>query len=442
MKLKGLILILFILCFLFPCRGQDRFEILDKRKDSETVPFSLINNMIVLSADLNGKKLSFLLDTGIKTTMIFNLKIEDSLKLKNVKQMKLRGLGEGGDISALRSHGNYFDLKGIVNPSLSLYIITDDLIDLSAKMGMDIHGIIGGGLFRDFVVKINYASQKLTFYKHGTYDPSKCKDCETFPLDFYNNKPFVNAIVENKFGKEVKVKLLIDSGGGDSLWLFPHSNPDIVIEDRYFEDFLGKGLNGNIMGKRSRISKFKIGSFEFDNPTVSYPDSTSILRVHANKDRNGTLGAGILKRFHVVMDYRNSQISLKKNKKLYNQPFLYNKSGMELIYGGEMLVKENRVRFTNTRRGDSPSITDIFYSYGLTYKPSYRVSKIRTGSPAHYAGIREGDILLELNGKPAYDLKIEEIIYFLSQKDDKRIKVLVDRNGEHLRYEFYLKSLL
>jgi C-terminal processing protease CtpA/Prc len=56
--------------------------------------------------------------------------------------------------------------------------------------------------------------------------------------------------------------------------------------------------------------------------------------------------------------------------------------------------------------------------------------------------LREDDIILEINGKEAYNLKMEEIIYMLSQKEDKKIKVLVDRNGEHLRYEFYLKSML
>ena len=46
------------------------------------------------------------------------------------------------------------------------------------------------------------------------------------------------------------------------------------------------------------------------------------------------------------------------------------------------------------------------------------------------------------NGKEAYNLDMEEVIFMLSQKEDKRIKMLVDRNGEHLRYEFQLKSLL
>lgn len=439
---KRIILSLLFFSFTLCFYAQGRFRILDTNNKNETVAFSLVNNLIVIAAEINGKELNFLLDTGIRKTILFNLKFEDSLKLKNVESIKIRGLGQGEPINALTSEGNYFQFEGIVNPELSLFAITDELFDLSAKMGKDIHGIIGGDLFRDFVVKINYGSQRLTFYAPEHYTANKCRGCETFPLDFYNAKPFIDVLIENHLGKEVSVKLLIDSGGGDSLWLFPHSNPDILIGDKYFEDYLGKGLNGDIVGKRSKINKLKIGSFEFDNASVSYPDSTSIVRVHANKDRNGTLGAGILKRFIVIMDYPNNRVTLKKNPKYYREPFLYNKSGMELIYGGEMLVKENLYQSPLPKENQAISITNIFYTFGLTYKPSYKISLIRTGSPAHYAGLRKDDILLEINGKEAYSLKIQDIIYTLSQREDKKIKVLIDRNGQHLRFEFYLKSLL
>lgn len=439
---KRIGLFLFGFCLFINVNAQGRFKMADENKKSTASSFSLVNNLIVISAELNGKRLSFLLDTGIRKTLLFNLKLEDSVQLRNTTQLKLRGLGEGNSINAIRSDGNFFKFQGIVNHDLSLFVITDDLLDLSAKMGMDIHGIIGGDLFKEFVVKINYASQRIVFYKPTTYDVSDCKGCETFPLDFYNGKPFINVIVENDSGKEIPVKLLIDSGGGDSIWLFPHSNPDIIVGEKYFEDFLGKGLNGDILGKRGRLRKLKIGKFEFENSTVSYPDSTSIVRVHANKDRNGTMGAAILKRFHVVLDYKHSRLHLKKNSKYFKSPFLYNKSGIDLMYGGEMLVKENRVRINPTEQGQVKSITDIFYSYGLTYKPSYKIASIRPESPAHYAGLLPGDIILEINGKTAYSLKMEEIIYMLSQKENKRIRLLVDRGGKHLRYEFHLKSLL
>ena len=162
--IKKVILFLLFLSFTLSFQAQGRFRILDNSKKSQNATFSLVNNLIVIEAQVNGKNLNFLLDTGIKKTILFNLKFEDSLQLRNVEKIKLRGLGEGESINALTSEGNYFKFKGIVNPKLSLYAITDDLFDLSAKMGMDIHGIIGGDLFRDFIVKINYGFGHLPPY--------------------------------------------------------------------------------------------------------------------------------------------------------------------------------------------------------------------------------------------------------------------------------------
>ncbi len=54
------------------------------------------------------------------------------------------------------------------------------------------------------------------------------------------------------------------------------------------------------------------------------------------------------------------------------QPFLYNKSGMELIYGGEVLVKESKYQTPIPKDNQGVSIATIFYTFGLTYKPSYQ----------------------------------------------------------------------
>ena len=435
----------FLLLSFTVLRAQQGFHLVAGSGDKAVVPFRLVNNMIVVDGQLNGRELTFLVDTGIKKTILFNVGVSDSLLLKNVEDLQLRGLGEGDVLSAVRSSGNLFRCKNIVNPSLSLFMIKDNLFDLSAKMGIDVHGIIGGDLFEDFVVRINYSSQKLVLHDPDEFNYPKCNSCESFPLDFYGGKPFIDVYVTNHAGTEHKVKLLIDSGAGDSLWLFPYSDPNIFIPERNFDDYLGKGLSGDIFGKRAKLDEMRIGSFFIYDANVSYPDSTSMVTMHTNKERNGTLGAGILKRFHVIMDYPGRKITLKKNSKYFNEPFLYNKSGIEIMYGGEMLVQEKRARFNpvDPQSGQSgQSITDIIYSYGLTYKPSYKISVIRNGSPAHLAGLRVGDIILEVNGKAAYSMKMEEVNHIFSQKADKRIRLLVDRKGQHLNYEFLLKSML
>ena len=247
MKVRNVLISCLFLLTSALSNAQGDFFLSAAREDKTVVPFKLVNNIMVIRAKINGKELSFLVDTGVKKTVLFNIQVSDSLLLKNVETLKLRGLGEGNAINALSSEGNLFSCNGIINPSLSLFMITDNLFDLSAKMGIDVHGIIGGDLFENFVVKINYGNQKLTFYDPKTYTYSKCKTCETFPLDFYGNKPYIDVYVTNQAGTEHKVKLLIDSGGGDSLWLFPHSDPNIYVPEKNFDDYLGKGLTLDIL---------------------------------------------------------------------------------------------------------------------------------------------------------------------------------------------------
>lgn len=424
--------------------SQGKFRIIDNTKESATIPFTLVNNLIVVSGEINGKKLSFLVDTGIAKTILFNLKFTDSLKLNHIEKIQLRGLGVGKTITALKSKNNVMRFKGIADFNHMVFLIVDNMFELSAKMGMDINGIVGGDLFQDFIVKIDYTKKKLIFYNPDTYTYKACKKCETFPLDFYNNKPFIDVYVENHLGEEHKAKLLIDSGGGDALWLFENTHPKILVSKKYFRDYLGKGLNGDIYGKRSKLEKLRIGRFVFEDVSVSYPDSTSIVTVHKNKARNGTLGAEMLKRFQVIFDYPNQQITLRKNFKYYNAPFLYNKSGIEIIYGGEMLVKERISNFTNYEIEDDGSniITKMVSSYGLAYKPSYEISNLREGSPAKLAGLLVGDIILEINGNAAYNKEMQEIVLILSGNVNKKIRLLVNRNGAHLKFEFYLKEML
>lgn len=444
MRILRIYLFIFFLLFFFSGIAQGKFRIVDSNKESVSVPFTLVNNLIVIKGEVNGKELSFLLDTGLTKTLLFNLKFSDSLKLNHIQNIQLRGLGMGKSINALKSNKNTMRIKGIANFNHMVYLIMDSMFDLSAKMGMDINGIIGGDLFRDFIVKIDYSKKKLTFYDPETYVYKDCKKCESFPLSFFNQKPFLNVYVENHLGEEHKAKLLIDSGGGDALWLFEDTHPKIIVSKKYFRDYLGKGLNGDIYGKRSKVNKLRIGSFIFENASVSYPDSISILTVRKNKTRNGTLGAEMLKRFHVIFDYPNKKITLKKNLKYYKAPFLYNKSGIEIIYGGEMLVKENLSKYSNYEINDDGSniITKMISSYGLAYKPSYEISNIREESPAKRAGLKVGDIILEINGSLAYDKEMQEIVLILSGRENKKIRLLVNRNGSHFKFEFYLKDML
>lgn len=437
---KILICFCALFCALLQVHSQDKFRIIGNSK-YEAMPFKLINNLIVIPIEVNGSKLNFLLDTGVNNSIMFNLTVEDSLKLKETEKIRIGGLGEGGSMDAIKSSKNFFSLGDIANGNHMVYLIPGKEFDLSSKMGITINGIIGGDLFRDFIVDINYSMKRIRFYDPKKYSYKDCKKCQSYELHFYKSKPYLYLTVETSATEKIDAKLLIDLGGSDALWLFDKSSKKIKLPEKYFEDYLGKGLSGNIYGKRSKIDKISLGNYIFTSANVAYPDSSSIDKVYLHKERNGTLGSEILKRFRLVIDYQNKKIVFKNPSTYFNDPFLYNMSGIQLSHDGNMVVPERKTSLLKGGESNSSTV-EILYSYVYALKPSYVISEVRKNSPAHKAGLKARDIVLKINGKPSYNYKLEEIIHMFSTKEGKTIKLLIDRQGVELAFSFKLENIL
>jgi len=426
--------------------AQSNFRLLNNAK-KQTISFKLIHNLVVFPVEVNGKELNFILDSGVGTTFLFNIKNKDSVELKNVKKIKLKGLGSEASIDAILSKGNTFSFNNIRSLNQNLYVIFNDSFDLSSKLGITIHGIIGYQILKDFIVKINYAKRKITFYNSKTYNYKKCKKCEILTLEFHKLKPYVNVGVklDVNSNKITPVKLLIDSGGSDAMWLFENTHPDILPPKKHFNDLLGEGLSGTIFGKRAIIKGIVLGKFELKKPTVSFPDSLSITHALKFEERNGSLGASILKRFTVTFDYVNSKITLKKASS-YNAPFRYNMSGIELVYNGKLLVEEkdntSLTLFNNNKETIQQNKITFDYNYKYSFKPSYRIHSISVGSPSFKAGLLPNDIVIKINGEYTHNLKLENIIEKFYQKENKKISLEIERNGQNYEYQFRLKNML
>lgn len=423
--------------------AQSGFYFYGNKNKKQRIKFRLIHNLIVVPLQINGKKLSFILDTGVNKTILFGLSQNKNLQLHNVKRIILRGLGNGKPVEALLSQGNIFSLKNMMSYNQELFVILNDKFDLSSKMGTTIHGIIGYDLFKNVVVKIDYDSRVLTFYnpKRKKKAYKKCRKCEIFPLQFYKNKPFINAKVQlDTIGnKKTDVKLLIDSGGSDALWLFEGTKKEITTPRIFFKDVLGEGLSGTIYGNRSRIPALLLQQFNIVNPTVSFLDSISTYNARKFKKRNGSIGGNILKRFKVWIDYPHKKLMLKKSRSLKGG-FYYNMSGLTVLYDGKKLIKEeiitNEKNLSSVEEGKISFVT--FYRY--RFKQSFKVGNVVSNSPAALAGVMKGDAIKKINGKKAYTYKLNDIIMLFQMKPNKKIRLEVERLGVLLKFEFRLKK--
>ncbi|MEL0652488.1 aspartyl protease family protein [Algibacter sp. TI.3.09] len=406
--------------------------------------FKLINNLIIIPVEINGVSLSFLLDTGVSKPIVFNfLNISDSLKIKNAQKIMLRGLGEGEAVEALRSKNNIFRIGEAININQDLYAILDSNLNFSHKLGLPIHGIIGYDLFRDLVVEINYTKRFLKLTNQEDYHRKSCRSCEELNLEFYKNKPYVNGEVDID-SKHIPVKMLIDSGGSDALWLFENEAIGINSNAPFFQDFLGHGLSGSVYGKRSKIKAFHLNKFTIKNPNVAFPDTTSIGHALDHKERHGSVSGNILKRFNIVFNYRKGKVRLKKNR-FFNQAFRYNKSGIELAHNGVRLVRDDTGFISpKTKSNEVENNTKIVYSpsYKLRLKPAYVILELRVDSPAYRAGLQIGDTILSVNNKPAHQFTLQGLMELFYGDHNKRIKLKVERGDAVLSYSFKLVDML
>lgn len=438
--IKKNLLIWFLLFAVTISFSQSNFKLPGSEKDK--IRFDLVGNLIILPVELNGVKLSFLLDTGVSKPILFNLTNIDSVQVYKAETILLRGLGGGEAVKALKSETNVLQIGNAITFNQDIYVVFDSALNFTPRLGKPVHGIIGYNLFKDFIVEINYASKYIVLHKPTNYAYKSCKKCETFDLLFYKNKPYITGEIEVG-SRDVPVNLLIDTGNTDALWIFENDREGLVPPKKmYFEDFLGKGLSGNIYGKRTKIKKFKLKRFEFSDVNTAFPDSIAISFAKKNVDRNGSISGELLRRFNLILDYKNKRLTLKKNKN-FKAPFSYNKSGIVLEQNGVILVKEkkNRSSISYNESSDSNLVIETTTQYEFSLKPAYTIVELRKESPAERAGLLQGDIILSVNGKDSHLLELQNIVEYFKSKTGRLINLKVDRNGKILMFSFRLEDV-
>ncbi len=380
------------------------------KKKSVTINFKSASNLIIIPVTINNSDtLNFILDTGVRFPIITELPYVNKLDLNYLVPVQIKGLGEGEELTAYRSGNNTMNIEGLVASNQEVQMIIDENFQISHILGLPVHGLIGFNLFKDYIVEIDYLNKKLTLNKPEYYKYRDRKKDIILPLQFDNNKPFVKTSIVTDEMEEVPVKLLVDTGASDALWLSENSDERIALPVKHIEAFLGRGLSGDLYGVKGRIDGIWVGPLVLPKPIVAFPNSDLIDQLISSNDRNGTIGAEILRRFNVTIDYRNSRLTLRPTYKIKDD-FNYNMSGMEII-------------------NPMPGL------------PIFTITDIRENSPAYNAGLKKNDQILSLNSSNHRSLELNDINLLLQSRENKKIRVKVLRDGEEFKTSFELKKL-
>lgn len=436
------LIVLFFLCSIFS-NAQEGF-VFNSKKNKITIPFQFINNLIFIPIIVNGIEFNFLLDTGVEETVMFGLEDDETSSFKNTEKIQLKGFGNDDYVDGLKSINNQMICKNFIDNNHELYIILDQNFNFSAQVGIPVNGIIGYKFFKNYLIETSYSQHKIIIHKENSKIRKKIiSKFSNSDIIIEKNKPYLLTKI-NLNQSEIQTKMLIDSGSGDAIWLFENQINNLKIPENNFDDYLGRGFSGELYGKRARINKLSINKFEFDKPLTSFPDSLAITFSRLVKDREGSIGGEILKRFDVIYDYPNQKIHFKKNSN-FNLPFNFNMSGIELEHDGLQWIAESneyktqqstKISFTDT----TPKINDVKYSFSL--KPLFRIANLRKDSPAEICGLKKGDLIMEINNTRVFNYTLQEINELLKSEEGKTIFMKINRNNIEYDFKFKLKSLL
>ena len=330
-------------------------------------------------------------------------------------KLPFTSLGEryGGSGDTMARIGEAKDLS-LTLPGASLQLPrlgVASLRGVSESYGRRMDGLVGAELFERYVVELDWEQQSFRFH-----DPRQFRYSgkgTAVPLIVAGGMPFLRVQISVPGVEPVEGIFLVDC---------PH--PGTIIINRPFVEQHGllgaarknlprlatqytEGVNGRSEVLYGRIPELKIGPYVLRQPVVGFSKAKG--GALAAENFHGILGAEILRRFKVFVDYAREQIILEPKSSMAGA-FDYDASGVRLR-----------------------SIGDDFREH--------TVIGVVEDSPAAKAGLQEGDRLLEIGGKPADSLSLGEILHML-KREGETVELKLQRGTQSVEAKLALRQLI
>ncbi|MBX2913893.1 MAG: aspartyl protease family protein [Cyclobacteriaceae bacterium] len=394
------------------CNAQTLGFSLPEGKTKVQFPIEVYNNLVVVPIILNHQlPLKFILDTGVRTSILTEKAYSDILNLPYSRQLIISGPGEERLVVAYVTNNVSLDMPGVQGRGHAMLVLEEDYLELRNYLGTDVHGILGYELFSRFIIQVDYERKMLTLML-----PHRFKEKRRYkwmPTLIQDTKPYITANLQLNDTTSVSAKLLVDSGASHGLLLEENSNAKIAVPTKHLNSIIGRGLGGVISGRIAKIKSINLSGYEIEDVITNFPNPESYmdtLKTSRLVSRNGSLGGEILSRFTVVYNFPGEKIYLKKNSS-YKKNFYYSLSGITIRARGSRLK-------------------------------NFEVNNIRPGSVADKADVRVGDRIVSVNGIQAEDLNLNVVNAFLNSKPNRRIVLQLVRGAEKLKREFRLEDPL
>jgi len=372
------------------------------------IPIEIHNNLVIVPVILNNQlPLKFIVDTGVRTTILTEKIYSDILHLAYSKKFTITAPGGLNTVNAYIANNVTIDMPGVHGRGHAMLVLENDFLELRNSLGSEVHGILGYELFSRFVIKIDYEAKLMTLMLPQKFKPSR--KYTRLPITVEDTKPYYVAELKINDTTSMSAKLMIDTGASHGLFLDSESSNKIVIPSKNISCTIGRGLGGLISGRLARISSLRVGRYTINNMIASFPDPNSYfdtLRTGHLVYRNGSIGGEVLSRFQVVFDFPREKIYLKPNHAFRKKSY-YNMSGITVKAAG-------------------PNLRDFV------------VVEVREQSSAYRVGVKVGDRLFSINSNLTKEMDLSEINAYFNSRPGKKIEMKLIRGSELIEKEITL----
>ncbi len=266
-------------------------------------------------------------------------------------------------------------------------VAPEDMSSWTNDLGRPIGGVLGGALFRRYVIQIDYAAHALRLYDPAVYRYTGRGD--TVALRFDGTHPRVAVSIRGDSGamEVVRMPFLITGstdGVNDSIVLGAHTTPryEVVTSN---DGIAGRALEGTLAS--ARLGRFVLR----DVPSAG--------------DGPGLVGGAALRQFTCIVDYPHARMFLEPNE-----------------HFGEAFDR-------GPRSG--------LWFYAPSFRPEPTVSSVIPRSPGAQAGIRAGDVIHRLDGHLSSELGAERVERLMNRIGNS-YDLVVQRGRHSLRVRLRL----
>lgn len=271
----------------------------------DTIPFQLGNdNRIHLKGKLNDSdSLDFIFDTGASSVVVKSSIVNNKVKVRfdgsNIN------IGTDGSARVESSSKNKIEIGKLIWKNVPL--ISINYVDSNFKFD----AVFPWVAFEDKVVEINYENKYMVIHDSLSNIPN---DYSKSKIKLIHGIPYIKCILAVN-GREIEGWFDFDTGSNGSLIVSQQfasahglNNSMKLIGGSYT-----KGSTGiAIKNARVLLPKLKLGAYEIYQIPLTIPQQDPL-----GTSDSENIGNNILKRFNVIIDFKNNFIYLKPNNLLY-----------------------------------------------------------------------------------------------------------------------------